>query len=234
MKSKRIGRIALLLGLLFGAAPLLAADYAVTTVRPITPTTFDPGNGLNLYSITAKGVDLVKGSPYIFQQLDYTGQLASIFGVAMNPDHDFVYVVYSGSVQPIVVGFAITPKGLVYQWQTVFTTGNNTLDLATATALNDFFVGDAHPAPFAHLVTVLNQSGQLIAGEFSQNLVSGHVNRNGKFYYSCRSSTSGPYGGVPPADSVAVYDLRNGFVTGPNTVPLVTSTDPTFVRSECN
>lgn len=234
MNVKRIGRIALFLGLIFGAAPLMAADYAVTTVRPITPDTFDPGNGLNLYSITAKGVDLVKGSPYVFQQMDYTGELASIFSVAMNPDHDFVYVVFSGSDQPIVVGFAITPKGLVYQWQKEFTTGNNTLDLATATAPNDFFVGDAHPAPFVHLVTVLNQSGQLIAGEFSPNLVSGHVNRNGKFYYSCRSSITGSYGGVPPADSVAVYDLKNGFVTGLTTVPLLTSTDPTFVRSVCN
>jgi hypothetical protein len=234
MNGKRIWRMSVFVALVFGAGPLMAADYSVTTVRPITPTTFDPGNGLNLYSITAKGVDLVKGSPYIFQQTDYTGQLASIFGVAMNPDHDFVYVVYSGSVQPIVVGFAITPKGLVYQWQKVFTTGNNTLDLATATALNDFFIGDAHPAPFAHLVTVLNQSGQLIAGEFSQNLVSGHVNRNGKFYYSCRSSNFNQYGGVPPADSVAVYDLRNGFVTSSNDAPLLTSTDPSFVRSVCN
>jgi len=234
MNAKRMVRAALLLGLIFGAGPLMAADYSVTTVRPITPNAFDPGNGLNLYSITAKGVELVKGSPFVFHQIDYTGQLASIFAVVMSPDHDFVYVVYSGSIQPVIVGYSITPKGLEYRWQKVFTTGNNTLDLATVTAVDDFLIGDAHPAPFAHLVDIFNQSGQIIAGEFSENLVSGHVNRNGKFYYSCRSSNFDQYGGVPPANSVAVYDLRKGFVSGSNTVPLVTSKDPTFVRSICN
>jgi hypothetical protein len=226
--------MSVLVALVVGASPLLAADYSVGTVRPTTPETFDPGNGLNLYSITAKGVDLVKGSPYILQQTDYTGRLVSVFLVLMNPAHDFVYVVYSGSPQPNVVGFAITPKGLVYQWQKVFTTGNSTLDNATVTALDNFIIEDAHPAPFAHLVTILSQSGQVIMSEFSENLVSGHAKRNGNFYYSCRSSITSSFGGVPPADSVAVYDLGNGVVTGSSTVPLVTSTDPAFVRSVCN
>jgi len=230
----RIVRIALALGLMFGAGELMAADYSITTVRPVSPTAFDPGNGLNLYSITAKGVELVKGSPYVLQQTDYTGQLASIFAVVMNPDHDFVYVVYSGNVQPIVVGYSITPKGLIYQWQKIFTTGSNNLQLATVSAVNDFLVGEAHPAPFAHLVNVFNQDGQIIAGEFSENLVSGHVNRNGKFYYSCRATNFDAYGGIPPADSVAVYDLKKGLVSGTNTVPVTTSTDPTFVRSVCD
>src|SRR3569833_2966812 len=74
----RIVRIALVIGLMFGAGQLMAADYSVTTVRPVSPTAFDPGNGLNLYSITAKGVELVKGSPYVLQLTDYTGQLARI------------------------------------------------------------------------------------------------------------------------------------------------------------
>jgi hypothetical protein len=235
MYANRIVRIVLLLGVIFGAGPLMAADYSVTTVRPITSTGFDPGNGLNLYSITARGVELVKGSPYVFKQLDFTGQLASVFAVVMSPDHDFVYVVYSGIPQPIVVGFDITPKGLVYQWQTVFTTGSERLSHgATVVAENDFLVGNANPSGFVHLVAIFNQSGQIIAEENSSALVSGHVNRNGKFYYSCRSSTSDSGGGVPPADSVAVFDLKKGLASRSNTVPVVTSKDPKFVRSVCN
>lgn len=234
MNAKRIVRAVLLLGLIFAAGPLMAADYSVSTVRPITPNAFDPGNGLNLYSITAKGVELVKGSPHVLRQIDYTGQLASVFAVVMGPDHDFVYVVYSGTPQPIVVGYSITPKGLVYKWQKVFTTGNERLNRATVTAENDFLVGDAHPAPFVHLVAIFNQSGEIIAEENSEVLVSGHVNRNGKFYYSCRSSTSDSFGGVPPADSVAVFDLKKGLASRTNTVPELISKDPTFVRSICN
>lgn len=235
MYANRLVRMALFVGLIFGAGPLMAADYSVTTVRPITPTGFDPGNGLNLYSITARGVELVKGSPYVFQQIDFTGQLASVFAVEMTPDHDFVYVVYSGTVQPVVVGFSITPKGLVYQWQKVFTTGSERLSHgATVTAENDFLVGNANPSGGVHLVAIFNQSGQIIADENSSFLVSGHVNRNGKFYYSCRSSNSDSSGGVPPADSVAVFDLKKGLASRSNTIPVFTSKDPKFVRSVCN
>jgi hypothetical protein len=222
-------RVWFLLVLLLGAGRLLAADYSVTTVRPITPTGFDPGNGINLYEITGQGIRLVNGGPYVFQHTDFTGQLSSILFIGMNPAHDFVYVAYTGNPQPILAGFAVTPTGLVMQWQNVFTTGNSTLDLASLTILDNLIIEDAHPAGFAHLIAVLDQSGAVLKQEINEFLVSVRVKNNGNFYYSCRSATGGPYGGVPPATSAVVFDLKKSVST-----PVVTATDPTFVRSVCD
>ena len=95
--------------------------------------------------------------------------------------------------------------------------------------------GDAHPAGYAHLIIVINQSGRVIAEEVSGNLISGHVNHNGKFYYSCRSYTAGTLGGIPPADEVKVYDLKDAILGGiSDPPPLLTSTDPVFLHSACD
>jgi hypothetical protein len=226
-------RASFLLAMLLGMSRLMAADYSVTTVRPITPNifpnNFDPGNGINLYEITGKGVELVRGSPYVFQHTDYTGQLSSILAIAMNPAHDFVYAVFTGNIQPILAGFAVTPNGLVLKWQNVFTTGEPDMERASITALDNLVIEDAVPAPQAHLVSVLNESGQVIKSEYSEFLVSVRVENNGNFYYSCRSAVAGGFGGVPPATSVLVFDLKKSASD-----PLVTSTDPIFVRSVCD
>jgi len=219
----------MLVALLLGAGRLLAADYSVAPVRPISPTGYDPGNGINLYEITGKGVELVKCSPYVFRHRNQSGKLSSILFLSMNPDHDFVYAVFTGDEEPILAGFAVTPKGLVLRWQEPFNTGDADMEQATITVLDNLIIEDTHPAPFVHVESVIDQSGRLIESEMSQYLVSVRVKSNGHFYYSCRSSTSTAYGGAPPATQVLVFDLRKSV-----TEPIVTSTDPIFVRSTCD
>jgi hypothetical protein len=215
--------------LLLGAGQVMAADYSVAPLRPISPTGYDPGNGINLYEITAKGVELMKGSPYVFRHKDQHGTLSSLLFLQMNPAHDFVYAVFTGDDEPILAGFAVTCKGLVLRWQQPFNTGDSDMEQATVTVLDNFIIEDTHPAPFAHVESVVDQSGRLIRSEMSQFLISARVNSNGNFYYSCRSSTATAYGGAPPPNQVLVFDLRKSAAE-----PVTRSNDPVFVRSICN
>jgi hypothetical protein len=232
MNAKRIWRISLFAALVFGASPLMAADYSIGIVGH----GWAGGTGLNLYSITERGVDLVKGSPYIRQKKDIEGQLANVLLVSMNPAHDFVYVTYTGPKFPVMVGFKITHKGLVEHWEQELQTGDPTLQYTTVTPLDNFVIADTYPFAYLHWVTVFTQSGEEIVldqgSDFGGDLVSGHIDSNGRFYYSCRSAVSYVFGGQPPATTVVVYDLRNSAVVY-NTEPLATSTDPVFVGSIC-
>jgi hypothetical protein len=58
------------------------------------------------------------------------------------------------------------------------------------------------------------------------------IDPHGRLYYSCRYVTSPQAFPIGPANTVVVYDLDSG--VNFSTLPLLTSTDPTFVQSICN
>jgi hypothetical protein len=64
-----------------------------------------------------------------------------------------------------------------------------------------------------------------------ENLIAGHIDPGGMFYYSCRN-LSATYPGEGPANAVAIFKLDKSVTD--ETIPLLTSTDPVFVQSECN
>ena len=221
----------MLLGsLAFGSA--MAADYSVGIV--------DKGSGfegagaaLDLYSISNKGVDLVRGSPYVLPSA-ISGVSNEPILVSIAPEHDLVYVVYVRVFfgEPIIVQFRITPKGLVYQWEQVVQTGDAGLQGSSIEAVANYVIEKTYPAE-ALYVHILDSKGQEIVSDFGsngENLIAGHIDPGGKFYYSCRN-LSAAYPGEGPANAVSIFKLDE-HVTD-ETIPLLTSTDPVFVQSEC-
>jgi hypothetical protein len=222
---------------------VLAEDFSVGLVNPGSGLGNEGGTAVNLYGITEKGVKLVQ--TYVRQKTDYSGNLATPLIVAINPQHDFVYVVYTGPVydksgdtyQPILVGFKITAKGLEEAWEDEVATGDPSLQGTSISAENGYVIENTFPSETALYVIVVNQAGQEIVSDESDTpaVVSGHI--KGKLYYSCRARS--PYGRstpvAPPATSVAVFISEHDvelFTT--KVAPLTTSTDPVFVASVCN
>ena len=223
--------VALLGSLAFGRAG--AADYSVGIVDK--GSGFEgAGKALNLYSITHKGVDLVRGSPYVLPPT-ISGVSNEPILVSIAPEHDLVYVVYVRVFfgEPIIVQFRITPKGLVNQWEQVVQTGDAGLQGSSIEAVANYVIEKTYPAE-ALYVHILDHNGQEIVSDFGsdgENLVAGHIDPGGKFYYSCRK-LSATYPGEGPADAVAIFKLDQSVTD--ETSPLLTSTDPIFVQSECN
>jgi hypothetical protein len=223
--------VTLLGSLAFGSAG--AADYSVGIVDK--GSGFEgAGKALNLYSITHKGVDLVRGSPYVLPPT-ISGVSNEPILVSIAPEHDLVYVVYVRVFfgEPIIVQFKITPKGLVNQWEQVVQTGDAGLQGSSIEAVANYVIEKTYPAE-ALYVHILDHKGQEIVSDFGsdgENLVAGHIDPGGKFYYSCRN-LSATYPGEGPADAVAIFKLDQSVTD--ETSPLLTSTDPVFVQSECN
>jgi hypothetical protein len=223
--------VALLGSLAFGSAG--AADYSAGIVDK--GSGFEgAGKALNLYSITHKGVDLVRGSPYVLPPT-ISGVSNEPILVSIAPEHDLVYVIYVRVFfgEPIIVQFRITPKGLVNQWEQVVQTGDAGLQGSSIEAVANYVIEKTYPAE-ALYVHILDHKGQEIVSDFGsdgENLVAGHIDPGGKFYYSCRN-LSATYPGEGPADAVAIYKLDQSVTD--ETSPLLTSTDPIFVQSECN
>jgi hypothetical protein len=161
----------------------MADDYSVGIVNLGTGA-HGGGTGLNLYSISRKGVDLIQ--KYILPQTDSTGNLASPLTLSMNPAHDFVYVAYTGPHvyagpgssqdafdQPVLVAFMITPAGLVYQWERQLVTGDPSLQGATLTAGPDYVIENTFPDTENLEVSILSQTrGQVIVDDFGTTGVS--------------------------------------------------------------
>ena len=198
----------------------MAADYSAS----ITP------EGINLYSIDNKGVELVKGSPYVLPQpgLPYplTPQL-----LAISPRHDFLFVVYEqvpfkGDLtdDTAIVGLKITPNGLIKQWSygiNIDPLGYRFVSLTVA--LNSVTV---YFRPNGLGLYVLNDAGQLIAGTFSRGpgnpqVTSALVAPHDNLFYSCWLTGDG----VKYAEVDTLVPLQN---------LLLTSYDPAFIQSVCN
>jgi|SRR5450631_794056 hypothetical protein len=222
----------ILLGsLAFGSA--MAADYSVGIVDK--GSGFEgAGTALNLYSISNKGVNLVRGSPYVLPPT-ISGVSNEPILVSIAPEHDLVYVVFVRVFfgEPIIVQFRITPKGLVYQWEQVLQTGDAGLQGSSIEAVANYVIEKTYPAETLY-VHILDHQGQEIVSDFGsngENLIAGHIDPGGKFYYSCRN-LSATYPVEGPANAVAVYNLDK--IVSEDSPPFLTSTDPVFVQSECN
>jgi hypothetical protein len=199
----------------------MAADFSAS----ITP------QGINLYETPAQGMVLVQGSPYVLPQPGVAYPLTPQL-IAMSPGHDFLYVVYEqvpfhGDLPKDVnvVAFQVTDSGLVNQWS--FALNMDPAEykyISLVAGLNSVIVVTRPNGLFAN---VFNEAGQQIYGDVSHGgdqLLSGHVAPDNRFYYSCRQNASGAY--------VSVYDL--GTVQSPGTSLLLTSYDADFIRSVCN
>lgn len=224
------------IGMLFGSLAFgnaMAADYSVGIVDK--GSGFEgAGTALNLYSISHKGVDLVRGSPYVLPPT-INGVSNEPILVSIAPEHDLVYVVYVRVFfgEPIIVQFRITPKGLVYQWEQVVQTGDAGLQGSSIEAVANYVIEKTYPAE-ALYVHILDHKGQEIVSDFGsngENLMAGHIDPGGKFYYSCRN-LSATYPGEGPANAVSIFELDENVTD--ETIPLITSTDPVFVQSECS
>jgi hypothetical protein len=223
--------VTLLGSLAFGSA--MAADYSVGIVHK--GSGFEgAGTALNLYSITHKGVDLVRGSPYVLPPT-ISGVSNEPTLVSIAPEHDLVYVVYVRVFfgEPIIVQFRITPKGLVYQWEQVLQSGDAGLQGSSIEAVANYVIEKTYPTE-ALYVHILDHKGQEIVSDFGsngENLIAGHIDPEGKLYYSCRN-LSATHPGQGPANAVAIFKLDQSVTD--ETIPLLTSSDPVFVQSQCD
>jgi hypothetical protein len=222
-------KIVSMMAMLLGGSAAIAADYSVGVVGLGVGTGFGySGTAVNLYRTTAKGVELVQN--YISPEIDWTGQFSRPLTLAVNPTHDFVYIAYTGTPLPNIVGFKITPLGLVKEWGQELDTGDPSLQGTTLVALDGYLVENTYPG-VGLWVNILTQSGQEVvfdAGSNGDDLVSGHIDPTGKFYYSCRDVSSSPTVPAAPANTVLVFNLDRSATT-----PLLTSIDPTFVQGIC-
>jgi hypothetical protein len=209
-------------GGLLTAFNTMAADFAIGTVSPVVPYQFSPGNGINLYTITGKGLDLVRGSPFILREIDFSGQLSTPLLTTLSPDHGTAYVAFTTASSPKILAFKLSPKGLIKLWESVLSTGSVFPNGSSIRAAPGFLIENTFPTgPL--WVRVIDPSGKQIVSDFSNSgiLVSGQVDPDGNFYYSCRlqMSTNGRWGGEgaagpykytgDPADTVMVLDVRS-------------------------
>jgi hypothetical protein len=199
------------------------------------------GTGLNLYKATNRGVELVKGSPFIFNFEAFTGVTLSPNEPRYEPtsafvgdDNDVAYVVYESLGYPYLVKFAIKPTGLVPQWAQKIYTGSNDLDGSALSSAGEYVLEKTYP--YNLFVWILNAQGQFILDEASEGsgvLNSSYIKHH--FHYSCRTT---PYiwpDAQQVATSVAIYDLEQVSYTGTpyDAQPMLTSSDAEYVQSVC-
>jgi hypothetical protein len=212
----------ILLGFL-ACGSALAADYSVGIVN-LGTLPFGAGTGLNSYSISEKGIGLLPGSPYVPPSgllppnTNCTWEPAQ---VSVTDDQQYAYVFYyCDSPFPILVQFAITANGLVYDWQQATDFGDGT-EPGMSTTANFVLVTWAGEGGSLGVV-IYNATGQEVVSD-SGYQVTGQIDPTGRFYYSC--SPTGPQG-----PQVAVYNVPHKM----GQRPVATSTDPVFVQSKCN
>ena len=113
-------------------------------------------------------------------------------------------------------------------------TGDAGLQGSSISAVANYVIEKTYPAE-ALYIHILDQSGREVVSDFGsngRNLVSGHIDPEGTFYYSCRFISPSFTGVGGPANAVAIFKLDKSVTD--ETMPLLTSTDPVFVQSECN
>ena len=198
----------------------MAADYSVGIVN-LGTLPFGAGTGLNSYSISAKGIHLLPGSPYV----PPSGLLPPSTTCTWEParvvvtqDQQYAYVFYyCDSPFPILVQFTITSNGLMYEWQqaTDFGDGSEPGMSTTGNYVSVTWAGEGGSLG----VVIYNESGDEVVSDGGYQ-ITGQIDPNGRFYYSC--SPTGP--------QVTVYNVP--YTTAQR--PVATSSDPVFVQSKCN
>ena len=189
--------------------------------------------GVDLYKISNSGVALVAGSPFAPTILPHgipAGTNVIPIMTQMSTQHHYLYVVYEevGSGVPnILVQYAVHATGLVENWA-VLTDFNGSNDLnhvaylqgLSATA-NEILVYNHYPwGPTAEIFnstgTVLAQAASDPSGQAILETIQ--VDPSAHFYYACFLKNS--------QASVSIFALTGNKL-------LQTTTDPTFIASEC-
>jgi hypothetical protein len=238
----RLALSAIMLGMLLGTAQTADHSIAIAT------------GGVNLYAITNKGVNLVKGSPFVPSATLFPDQSTPTPVLAtMNPAHDFAYVVYEGtapgsSKDVTILGLKVTDAGLTVEWSNEFVlTGDpTTLSDSTLIAGRNYAVLSYSQNAFnsRQAAQIVNKTGQRIA-YFNLDLawtdLSVYVDPDQNFIYSCylgtTSSESPP--GTPKVPTVMVYKVEDGALAGTAPYPfplpqlILASSDSVFVPSVC-
>jgi hypothetical protein len=227
----------MMIGMLFcGVVPAGAAESAASQWTPSPAPDYSASiasGGINLYSISSHGVALVKGSPYILPQPGVAHPRTPAI-VAINPTHDFLYVVYEqlpyhGDLADDVslVGFRITSRGLRKEWSYDTNLDPNEYRYISLTAGVSSVILNTKPSGL--FATVFDQSGEFIAGDGSlygsDQLLSSRVDPDNNLYYSCRANASG-------IKYVEVYSLPPHGMALQKLV--TTSYDAAFMQSVCN
>jgi hypothetical protein len=209
----------------------MAADYTVGIVA----NTGHGRPGIRLYETTSAGITVVQ--TYVLYQQTAAGLFVTPLTLAVNPQHTFVYVVYTSPVysEPNLFGFKITSTGLVLQWEQPIATGDYEMQTGYLVAGPNYVMEILFPS--GPWITVLTQSGQRILEEEGDvnNYISSSIDSAGALYYSCRGSipSNDVVGVAPlPITSVSVYKFVPG-TTINNATPVVTSTDPAYIESVC-
>jgi hypothetical protein len=208
--------------LLFACAGASAADFSVG----ITP------EGLDLYSISKKGISIMPGSPYV-SPLTAANPLAPV-KVALSSKHDFAYVLYTQTSQYtyinggqfFLVGLSISPQGLKQEWVKSFDVSPGSVSRTSIKAGADYVtIVYAQDGTSPDEANIIGQDGSDLAYAFAQSGpgLNMHIqltlSRNENLYYDCH------YVGALP--SVSLYRLEgNSLVT--------TSFDAAFVQSVCD
>lgn len=211
----------------------LAADNPDYSVSIVAAT---GGTGISLYATSKIGINLIE--TLVLDQSNGGGGLLQPVAFAMNPAHDFVYVVYQGSgFQPRVVGYSISRLGLTHQWEKELNTGDFDLSGSTITAGPNYLIEYTYPAgPDQLFLYVLDQdTGKDLMHDVDPGangvwLITGRVDPTRVYYYSCRSTSVSP-----PATSVTVFAFKPGTeVQTGSATPVATSNDPNYVQSVCD
>jgi hypothetical protein len=238
----RLAPSAIVLGTLLGTAQ--AADHSIAIAT----------GGVNLYSITNKGVDLVKGSPFAPSPTLFPDQSTPVpVLAAMNPAHDFAYVVYEGtnpgnSKAVTILGLKVTDTGLTVEWsnEVVLTGDPTTLSDSILIAGRNYAALSYSQSAFnsRQAAQIVNKKGQHVA-YFNLDLawtdLSVYVDPDQNFVYSCYLGTTSPESppGTPQVPTVMIYKLEAGELAGTAPYPfpapqlILASSDPVFVPSVC-
>lgn len=209
----------------------MGADYTVGIVA----NTGHGRPGVALYETTNAGITIVQ--TYVLQQQTASGIYVMPLTLAVNPNHTFVYIVYTspvGSV-PNIYGFKITPAGLVLEWEQPIYTGDAAMQTGYLVAGPNYVIENLFPS--GPWVTVVSQSGEPLLDEagYPDNYISSSIDSTGALYYSCRGAVSSNniVGVAPlPVTSVSVYKIVPGISVNEAT-PIVTSTNPVYIQSVC-
>jgi hypothetical protein len=232
MMMMKINKLAVAVSGLLMSGAALAADYSVGITNAGTKVD-GGGTALSVYETKDDGtIKLIQ--TYVFPQPGLYGTPAIVLTLAMNPQHTFVYVAYTSyNSSPNLVGFEITPQGLVYKWEQEMQTGDADLQGSSLTAGDDYVIENKYPdMPNILYQTIVRQDGKTLAGDAGDAgnyMISGRIDSKLKLYYSCRAATV-----LTKPTWVNVYDVEKSPFNGYTfSAPIATSYDPNYVQSVC-
>lgn len=199
--------------------------------------------GINLYAVTTQGASLVPGSPFYAQNPapptlpDFPNLTPQILQIDKEREH--VYAVYPATPfsQSMLVGWKVTPRGLVQEFGTLSTLaesgnlGHRPTALAIQSDYELVYYGPAE-GTFGEVVELYNRDGALVntfTGEavapLVQSLTSVVIAPGGDYLYACWSTLNTATQVTSP--SVSLFNIKSGAL-------LFDSSDPVFSSGTCS